>query len=323
MLARNSSGSSSHGHELPVLTHTNSASWAFTSQVDSNRLLVSSYLYKRSSKTHQWKKTWVTLRKCQLGYYKDSSEHKPIKVINRADLLSFNEIPDNHKYHFAIYTSKKVIHFRCEDSNALHAWKHALGVFFEESADLYVEKSPPEMTLLGPVDLEYSGPEDMYLSSGLSDSPMPHDHSHQFQLAQPTIDEEDEDDIRRKPRSAQVPPPPLASSESEPDEYLIEEGHLLRLRKRYNQWKRLYIVLTSRALYFYKNAGDQSKPIKVIPVLDLVDVIELDPISTSKVWCLLVITPLKRLRFNASSEEEMIRWLSALKTLIAQGKRMV
>ncbi|KAK7680494.1 hypothetical protein QCA50_016493 [Cerrena zonata] len=85
------------------------------------------------------------------------------------------------------------------------------------------------------------------------------------------------------------------------DEYIIEQGYLLRLRKRYNQWH-------------------LSKPYKVIPIQDIVDVIELDPLSKTKNWCLLIITPEKRLRFCADSEEEMIKWLSALKTLVLKRR---
>ena len=42
-------------------------------QIDDNKVLLSSYLLKRSAKTHQWKKRWVVLRNRQLSYYKDSS----------------------------------------------------------------------------------------------------------------------------------------------------------------------------------------------------------------------------------------------------------
>ncbi|KAK6457083.1 uncharacterized protein RJT20DRAFT_1663 [Scheffersomyces xylosifermentans] len=410
---------------------------------DNNKVIVSSFLFKRSSKTHQWKKKWVVLRNCQLSYYKDSTEYKPNKVISSSNLQSFSKIPDHQRYHFAIYTNNKVLHFKTGDKTIYKKWIVALETFFKEDDEEATSKEEtsiveetikvqkivqPEIShevshnsgltqeqselaedgsldenaeadvdnagdeaeeddqasssksqnLVSvssssfhhsyninssrhslPVSVkrtnsytdEYSGPEDPYLSSGVSDSQMNQDSPtfapSPFVLENPIKEEvEEEDRIDLHPPSVEVskkvdevttPMKELDISEpveinhearisqkrtsirSLPDvheeECLIERGYLLRLRKRYNQWKRFYIVLTNKNMYFYKSESIH-QVYKVIPISQLVDVIELDPLSKSKQWCLLIITPLKRVRFSAPSEEEMIKWLSALKALV-------
>lgn len=109
------------------------------------------------------------------------------------------------------------------------------------------------------------------------------------------------------------PTPPSPSKSS-----LIAEGSLLRLKKRYNQWQRQYAVLTVDSLSFYKSqssAHQHKKPIKTIPVDQLLDVVELDPLSKSKPYCMQLITPAKRIRFSLDSEPELTKWLVAIKSI--------
>ncbi|KAF6060493.1 PH domain family protein [Candida albicans] len=100
-----------------IHSRTSTIDTSATSTIDNNKLLISTVLYKRSRHTRQWKKKWVVLRKCQLSYYKDSKEYKPLKVYHGEDLLSFSIIPDHTKNHFALYTSNKVLHFRAPMNN--------------------------------------------------------------------------------------------------------------------------------------------------------------------------------------------------------------
>lgn len=364
----------------------------FDVQLDNDKILVSSWLYKRSHKTHQWQKRWCVLRNCQLSYYKNSSEYKPSKVINKSNLLSYSSIPDCHKFHFAIYTNNKVIHLKSDDTNTYDQWLSALELFISENDDENVSEGDDEHddekdqnvessiiepndesneTLIrsnlsaatGPpptnvfpksvtshmnTDYEFSG-EDQYLSSGISDSPLsPNDHEVTSfppfpALLEHLAEDQDEDDITQgvsslgissttntysKAKSPYIQdeelPHVVKSSHSEKanddKEFIIEQGSLLRLRKRYNQWRKLYVILTNKNVYFHKSKADFSNPYRCIPLSDLIDVIELDPLSKTKIWCLLMITPLKRLRFCADTEEDMIKWLSTLKTLILKER---
>lgn len=296
-------------------------------QIDNNKVLISSYLLKRTIKTHQWKKKWVVLRNCQLSYYKDSTEHKASKVFNEDSLLSFSTIPDNNKYHFAVYTNNRVLHFKVSDGDLYTEWTTILGRYFRDKCNRdneavrnqimqHTKEKQPQFLPNSATEIDYSG-DDQYLSSGVSDSPLtPRIHGTLTFLPLPSLathpNEEDEDNENLSEITHLS-----ISGDAQDKEYIIEQGYLMRLRKRYNQWKKFYIILSNQNMYFYKNQEDlrNSNIYKLLPVNDIIDVIELDPLSKSKIWCLLIITPLKRLRFCASSETEMIKWLSALKIL--------
>lgn len=106
---------------------------------------------------------------------------------------------------------------------------------------------------------------------------------------------------------------PLAPPKGE--ETILETGHLLRLKKRYKHWRNQWVALSNERLVFYKNEKSKS-PVKVIPIENLIDVVELDAMSKSKQYCMQLITPEKRIRFCALSEEDLIRWLASIKAVI-------
>lgn len=108
----------------------------------------------------------------------------------------------------------------------------------------------------------------------------------------------------------------LAPPKSE--EKILESGHLLRLKKRYKQWRSQWVVLSNERLVFYKTEKSKS-PVKVISIENLIDVVELDALSKSKQYCMQLITPEKRMRFCAPSEEDLIRWLAAIKAVIDES----
>lgn len=99
------------------------------------------------------------------------------------------------------------------------------------------------------------------------------------------------------------------------EEKVLEAGYLLRLKKRYRHWRKQYVVLTNERMIFYKHEKSKT-PLKVIKMSKLIDVVEQDAMSKTKQYCMLVITPEKRMRFCAQSEEELVRWLSVIRALI-------
>lgn len=226
----------------------------------------------------------MVLRNCQLSYYKDLNEHKPSRVISRSHLLSYSAIAGSHSYHFAVYTSNRVLHFRADTLKAYQPWLAALEAFVEHDGPAHANDTSVVH------DADFSGSDDENGSSGNSEASQ---------------------------RNEEMPVTEVLALSLSADEYIIEKGYLLRLRKRYNQWRRLYVVLTNTNVYLRRHS-QQKAPHRTVLVAEIVDVIELDPLLKSKRWCLMVITPTKRMRFCAASEEEMVRWLAALKALAGQ-----
>lgn len=316
--------------------------------INEHEILISSYLLKRN-KSHNWQKKWFVLRRNQLSYYKDSKEYKASKVIPIGDILSFTKIPDNHSHHFIIVTNERIYHLRALDSSDFTKWREQLEMILKineieqkqlvESDNFFRPRKISENLVIKDAksesvddlnheiqNLNFSGTDDNF-TSGLSDggggsgSLGITNHStqsfHHNQLP-PPIPEGEEAELSFTQDQENY----YNSLSPESPEHLIDKGYLLRLKKRYNQWKRYYIMLTNKFLYFYKTIKDyeSGKAYKKINLDDLIDVVELDPLSKSKVYCMLIITPMKRIRFCASNEEELTKWLVLLKTIVKTRK---
>ncbi|ODV95203.1 hypothetical protein PACTADRAFT_33781 [Pachysolen tannophilus NRRL Y-2460] len=367
-----------------------------------NKLIVSSYLHKKSSKYHNYKKRWFVLRNCQLSYYKDSQEHKPLGVINGSNLLSFN-VDDNtnhhhsNKYYFKIHTSHKEFQLYAEDKDTMQRWVAGLRSVIDYNNESFEEVLEPENKshededenenenenrngngngnnqsdhddiAESPIPLEkdpppfiyqnnssndqFSGVDDNNYISNASDSNLTHQQSQQPIL--PIINENGLDQEKVEKERLKIKAELLKEkaglveesqnnkegdlkddylSSSAKHEIIIEKGEMKRLYKRYNQWKRFYIILTNKRLIFYKDQGSNfansnfseklrsEKPAKIILMDDVLDIVELDPLSKTKNWCLLIITTKKRIRFSVENEDELIKWLVAIKMLLSKRK---
>lgn len=232
---------------------------------DENKVLLLSWVLKKSAKTHQWKKRWAVLRYCQFSYYKSSSEHKPSTVINKTNLLSFASNSEGPKYSFTIYTNNKTYHFRVDSQQLFDQWIFSL------------------KSLIQPAD----------------------------------ADEESHDDEANE--AARLMTPNLSELPKSRDsrEYLVEEGPLLVLKKRYNQWKKYHVAVTNKNVYVCKSKDKTQHPEKVIPVSRLLDVVEVDA-TKGKKWCLMLIESKKTCYVSALSEQDIAKFFLAIKAVIMQ-----
>ncbi|KAJ6005902.1 hypothetical protein N7451_003846 [Penicillium sp. IBT 35674x] len=106
-------------------------------------------------------------------------------------------------------------------------------------------------------------------------------------------------------------------------ERVICQGYLqgLRIKGAVRQWKRLWVVLRTKNLAFYKDEQEYS-PVRIISMSQIIDVAEIDPLSRSKKFCLQIIAEEKSYRLCASDEESLARWLGSLKSIIVARKKL-
>lgn len=70
---------------------------------------------------------------------------------------------------------------------------------------------------------------------------------------------------------------------------------------------------------FYKNDEEYAANL-IIPLSNIINAVEIDPISRSKAHCMQVIAEEKSYRFCASSEDALAEWLGALKSQLTKRK---
>ncbi|KAK2783212.1 hypothetical protein FQN52_004120 [Onygenales sp. PD_12] len=106
-------------------------------------------------------------------------------------------------------------------------------------------------------------------------------------------------------------------------ERVVYHGYLLCLKskKGVRQWKKLWVVLRTQSICFYKDEQEYAA-VKIIPMPQVINAAEIDPVSKSKNFCLQIIAEDKTYRFSAPSEEELAKWLGALKSVLAKRPGM-
>jgi hypothetical protein len=87
------------------------------------------------------------------------------------------------------------------------------------------------------------------------------------------------------------------------------------------QWKKIWVVLRPKCLAFYKN-DDEYSATHIIPFTNIIDAVDIDPLSRSKQYCMQVICEDKNYKFCASDEDALAKWLGAFKSLLVKKKEV-
>ncbi|KAL4968830.1 PH domain-containing protein [Aspergillus stella-maris] len=106
-------------------------------------------------------------------------------------------------------------------------------------------------------------------------------------------------------------------------ERVVCSGYLqcLKIKGGVRHWKRLWVVLRAKSLAFYKDEQEYSA-VKIIPMSQIQDAAEVDPMSRSKNFCLQIIAEEKIYRLSTHDEESLTKWLGALKSIIVARKKL-
>ncbi|KAG4432799.1 hypothetical protein IFR05_011710 [Cadophora sp. M221] len=104
-------------------------------------------------------------------------------------------------------------------------------------------------------------------------------------------------------------------------ERVVWQGYLMYLKsaRGVRQWKDYWAVIRPRTIALYKNDSEYS-PILIIQLANVINAVEIDPLSRTKRHCLQVITEEKSFKFCAHGEESLDTSLGALKSLLARRK---
>ncbi|PLN76477.1 PH domain protein [Aspergillus taichungensis] len=105
-------------------------------------------------------------------------------------------------------------------------------------------------------------------------------------------------------------------------ERVICNGYLqcLRIKGSVRQWKRLWVVLRPKSLSFYKDDQEYSA-VRIIPMEQVIDAAEIDPMSRSKQNCIQIIAEEKSYRLCTEDEESLAKWLGSLKSILVARKK--
>ena len=113
-------------------------------------------------------------------------------------------------------------------------------------------------------------------------------------------------------------PPPLHHTSSEA---ILHNSwtYLLKSKSGVRQWKKLWLVVRPKGLALYKNE-DEYAALLILGADQIIDAVQIDPVSRTKLHCMQVITEERRYKFCAMDEESSGKCLGALKEVVG-GKK--
>ncbi|RUS20884.1 hypothetical protein BC937DRAFT_94139 [Endogone sp. FLAS-F59071] len=128
---------------------------------------------------------------------------------------------------------------------------------------------------------------------------------------------EDEWDVPRVETEAE-----MVVEEEEDKNRVLFQGYLLKLgrNKSLQSWKKRWFVLRSDSLSYYKNEKEYAVN-KVIPLSQIVDSLEIEPVSRNKLYCFKIVIPKRNYIICADTEADLEGWLDALSVAVRRAKK--
>ncbi|KAL2752575.1 hypothetical protein ACRALDRAFT_2140801 [Sodiomyces alcalophilus JCM 7366] len=344
---------------------------------ESDRVVKSGHVQKRTQKTKAWKPVYLVLRPNALFIYKTEKEDKLRHKVNLSDLTAVALLKDpkhRRKHVFGCFSPAKNYHFQANNEDDAHDWVdliRGLARIDEEDEELLLASPTGQsQSYLPPIPGAGKPTAAASRERVFSSSPEPFDfQASQFspgEIRRPSTmletagysgnelgshsDLSDTDVHRMRGMSIEdlaVQHPTTGSGpgipgtnvtgqpmpgqrdasqvsglniEQDPDR-VIWHGWLWLLRNKggVRQWKRQWAVLRPRNFILYKDESEYTAQF-IRPMSSIVDVVDIDPISRTKVNCLQLITEEKSYRFCAPDEESLVQCLGAFKSLLAKRR---
>ncbi|KAF9779022.1 PH-domain-containing protein [Thelephora terrestris] len=298
-------------------------------------IIRSGYLWKKGERRKAWKKRWFVLRSVHLVYYKTSAEYRLLQLLDLGDIHTCTPVTlKRHENTFCIVSPNRTYYLQAGSSKEVQEWVKAVN---EARDDLQLTSTVTE----GMVVASSTAPIPVPRRPGeASRSPS---HS-PYGLGITSSDSEAEGSTPG-PRSFGISPdrlavkaPGIGKDGSKP----VLSGYLMKCGSRRSaSWHHRWFVLAEDKLTYSRSHMD-SKPHREIPLKMILDALDYEvphgvlglkdireqpqpPNPSSQggtgvdsKHTFKIVTTKRTLVLCAPSEEESIKWLSAVRALIAR-----
>ncbi|CAE6515296.1 unnamed protein product [Rhizoctonia solani] len=287
-------------------------------EVKDEVVIKSGFLWKKGERRKTWKKRWFVLRTAKIGLYKTEQEYKLLRLVDLNDVHSVAPCElKRHSNTFAVVTPARTYYLQADSAAECESWVHAMNdarvQLKELGTQTPVPRTPPAagptVTLptvtQSPSQITYAAPS---VPHQVPSSPLQHTMS--------SSDSEPEGDVDG-----------LAPQPVDPKQIVLQ-GYLMKCGTHMKNWRKRYFVLTPETLKYGKSHMN-TKGMRAVQVTQILDAIETTASKSvpatsptggngDKEHIFKIITPKKSFMLCAPSEEEEIKWLSAVRALIAR-----
>ncbi|KAL1673386.1 hypothetical protein EV122DRAFT_222778 [Schizophyllum commune] len=296
-------------------------------------ILKAGYLWKKGERRKTWKKRWFVLRPAHIAYYKSSAEYQLLRLLELGDVHSCTKVSlKRHENTFGLVSPVRTYYLQAATSKEVDEWVAAV----EDARKALVQSG----------ELGAATPP-IAIPGATAPRPVPVTPSPPFhQPAMTSSDSEDASPRRTYSMSSQTPPTlstspgkasgVTASSAKEAGKTILS-GYLMKCTSKRRAWRKRWFVLTPEKLV-YTGSHMDSKPHRQFPFTEILDALEFDmppkhkdpahatspppqeavPEESADAYTFKIVTTRRTLLLCAPTEEDEIKWLGAIRALIAR-----
>jgi len=300
------------------------------------------YLWKKGERRKTWKKRWFVLRPAHLAYYKSSAEYKLLRLLELSDVHSCTQVNlKRHENTFGLISPNRTFYLQASTPVDVQNWvtviEEARNTLLATSTINSVSTPIPIPTAIGG---GFRGPFPPSSSPPVRGVP-----------AQPVVTSSDSEDAistiqqRTQPATSSSRSGPLSLTPSKSNApptdptKVILSGYLMKCGSKRRSWRKRWFVLTSEKLV-YSGSHMDAKGHRQFPFNDILDVLEYDLQSSQRQYSSTVpsppggyhadaddaqstntfkiVTTKRTLLLSAPSEDDEIKWMGAIRALIAR-----
>ncbi|KIK66587.1 hypothetical protein GYMLUDRAFT_37750 [Collybiopsis luxurians FD-317 M1] len=301
-------------------------------------VIKSGYLWKKGERRKTWKKRWFVLRPAHLAYYKTAAEYQLLRLLELGDVHSCTTIPlKKHENAFGLISPMRTFYLQAKTPTEVQEWVKAIE---ETRQALHVSSNPVGSSAPIPIPkgsshhhpppITPSPPSFVSHNATSSDS---EDASPSVPPAHRT----NSTSSQTRPVIAASPSKSPSSAPPKDPSKIVLSGYLMKCGSKRRNWRKRWFVL-SREKLVYSASHMDTKPHRQFPFSDILDALEYDVVShrthhpptvssppnpegaegPSTAHTFKIITSKRTLLLCAPTEEDEIRWLGAVRALIAR-----
>ncbi|KAF7985731.1 hypothetical protein HWV62_2336 [Athelia sp. TMB] len=311
------------------------------------------YLSKKGERRKTWKKRWFVLRPAHLAYYKTDAEYQLLKILDLSEVHSCTPISlKKHANTFGLVSPVRTFYLQANSQDEVHSWVAAI----QEARETLMATSTTTSLVSPPTPIPIPNSRNRTGSHPQPPpvTPSPASRASYMQNMTSSDSEDGSPAIAGRSYSASSQNRPVVVTSPSPVRALgvakdpskaVLSGYLMKCGSKRHNWRKRWFVLNSEKL-LYSGSHMDTKPHREFKFSEILDALEydlpsrhqspssapstpyptptsgdLDP-SSRKSNTFKIVTTKRTLLLCAPSEEEEIKWLSAICALVARRKDM-
>ncbi|KIM84171.1 hypothetical protein PILCRDRAFT_818497 [Piloderma croceum F 1598] len=302
------------------------------------------YLWKKGERRKTWKKRWFVLRPAHLAYYKTSAEYQLLKILDLGEVHSCTAISlKKHAHTFGLVSPVRTFYLQADTQDEVQSWVKAI----QDAREFLMATSTVQSAPTPPMPI----PETRNRSGSQPQTPFTPSPTSHFSYMHNVTSSDSEDGTpsarrtystssQNRPVISSSPSKALNTSARDPSKVVIS-GYLMKCGSKRHNWRKRWFVFNGEKL-IYSGSHMDTKPHREFKFSQILDALEYDlppnrqmpaspPLGGSspmppssapdaKSHTFKIVTTKRTLLLCAPSEEEEIKWLSAICALIARRK---